>query len=160
MLLDMGRVTIPAPAELLQGERFTISIAINASSTNFDSMDFYDLVLIPTDEWAGDFVDPDKATSRASSALIPHKLRVELDSVINQKVRTRAVVEAASFDQVTSVWSTITNGPITLVQNEDQRLHFLFCYYTDAGVLISEPLTWDAVQSFKNQRYLSARGDR
>ena len=81
------------------------------------------LILIPVDEWAGDYSDQalenDSDVGRAGGI----DRYLDIDSLYPR--RNRAVVRQASGDEITAVLQIVAAGPAGLQAGEDQRLHFL-----------------------------------
>ncbi len=160
-VLDVGTVLMPAPGEILSDKTFDAIIQIQASASNAAAdLYIYDLVLIPVDEWAGDFRDSDEAGSGAAAG---NADKIDIDSVLMPRASIRSTVENGVTGYTDAVWLPVTNGPAQLQQKEDHRLHFFFSRYHDPGAGIiesSEPWISHSIQVFKVQRYLGMRGAR
>ena len=162
-LIDFGRITLPVSGLLSDEIADQTTLAIQASATSAsDYLYIHDLILIPTDEWAGDFTD---GVNTASSTLINGKI-IEIDSVTNPKKSITAKVKSSTSGLVSAIWSATANGPLALQPNTTQRLWFLTARTAAVGALTnltdwrSEPYVCHSVQLYKNERYLSARGTR
>lgn len=161
-LIDFGRITLPVSSlfnsdELADSTSLTIQATAVSGTPN---LYIHDLILIPTDEWAGDFTD---TVNTANSTLINGKVLV-IDSVSNPRKAIAAKLKSGSPSGLTSsLWNAVANGPLTLEPNTTQRLWFLTARTAAVGASPdwrSEPYVCHSVQLYKNERYLSARGDR
>lgn len=82
----------------------------------------YDLVLMPIDEWTGDFVD----AALEEDSGIANGYALDADSVTHIKRSLRALVHTADASQfVRSVYEHVNLGPALLQANADQNLYFL-----------------------------------
>ena len=77
-------------------------------------------MIIPVDEWAGDFID---LVNTAGSTVSNLRL-LDVDSVTYPKRQIRAMVRSPG-DAVVAIYEMIKNGPAALEVGEDQRLWFL-----------------------------------
>ncbi len=116
-------------------------------------LQFVDLILMPTDEWAADVSD--FVVSSTSNAETGERLTI--DSIANPKSVIRTQVANVSTGYVKTVWQAIKNGPAILQRDTAQRLWFTI-FSEDTSLL-----TWDtahlmSVQIEKQQRYLGPRG--
>lgn len=157
-LLEFGLVNIPISDYLKQvdiGDTMTIRIQGYSTSASADAY-IYDLILLPVDEWAGDFIDGDlNYTSYMSNGEY-----LEIDSITNPKVSLRNTLRSAG-SRVKSIWEQKTNGPVQLRANKKQRLWIL-----SQGLASTTP-TWNTppelshrVQMWSVERYRWARGSR
>lgn len=161
-LLDLGDITVGG--SLLSDEVYdvlTIEVEIKKPAGGSTNGFFYDLILIPVDEWAGDFYDfANSSTSiigRQSSLI--HLL--DIDSVANplRDIRSLVRVEDAS-DSVIAIYIAIVNGEAIWQENTTQRLWVLSAAYDDnSAAWIAKPQVGWSVQAYKNERYLALRGD-
>jgi hypothetical protein len=103
------------------GDESEIAIQVWSSIAAL-TVKFYDLILIPVDEWAGDFVD--KALEDDSDVCGGYLL--DVDSVTYPKRDIRALVRRADVaGYVRSIYEANTPGPAILQSNQNQRLWFL-----------------------------------
>lgn len=157
-VLDFGAIEFPGPpltsAEVSQSSGFIIQ-AYSTSAT--PDAYLYDLILIPVDEWAGDF-GARSEESEDSVQLIDY---LDVDS-LEPRYPVRALVRTESGDYVKTRWASITNGPAILQPNVDQRLWFFSMELrTDSSPeLQAPPYHGFSIQLYRNQRYYSYRGDR
>lgn len=123
-LVSLGRLNMPASGVVKVTEiGQDLTIAIEASSDGgHNYMIFYDLILLPADEWLGFFFD-DVANLDTP---IQYGQKLLIDSVLNPKLPLRAVGQSSSAGEfIKSIWSPDANGPAMLQANTDQRLWFL-----------------------------------
>lgn len=156
-LLDFGQITIPSSQISFSSNELAdvTVIAIEGSCTTIGvALNIYDLILIPTDEWAID--------TRSPSGPIVGEARIEggdymdIDSISNPKQMIVATNRSPA-DLVISRYQTISNGPVMLQTRQQQRLWFLSMSYNT--VWRSYPETAGSVQVNKQQKYLYARGN-
>jgi hypothetical protein len=122
-LLSLGRLNMPASGIIKASEAGQeLTIAIEAASDGGNHyVYFYDLILMPSDEWLGFFSDD---VSNLETAL-QHGQKLLVDSVFNPKVYMRAIGQSSDADEfVKSIWSPDANGPVILQANARQRLWF------------------------------------
>lgn len=158
-IMDMGRITLPVSNLIRQSEipdSTVIALQCTAASGT-PNLYVYDLILIPTDEWAGEFVD---TVNTADSAVEQGKM-LEIDSLKDPKQTIIAKVKTSDANEfISSIWQTNANGPAILQANSSQRLWFL-CARTSAAAStewVSYPNTVHAVKVYKNEQYLGMRG--
>lgn len=158
--IDFGRLTIPVSSLLNTGEagdEAQLIIQCNASSTTPDIY-FMDLVLIPTDEWLGDFTD--KQNSATSPLTDGYYL--DVDSATFPKRSVRAMVRNDATDAIKNVYQPVVNGEAILQANARQRLWFFFARTASSGSTDwrSEPTMAAKITLSATQRYLGMRGAR
>ena len=158
--IDFGRLTIPVSSLLNdsdQGDEANITIQCNASSTTPD-IHFYDLVLIPTDEWLGDFTDKENSATSPLTNLY----YLDVDSATFPKRSIRAQVRGNKFNKIKNVFQPVVNGEAILQANARQRLWFFFARTAAASSTDwrSEPWMAAKITLGATQRYLGMRGAR
>jgi hypothetical protein len=170
-VLDMGRLTVPGDLDVIANETYSLVFGLDLRSDRGASPDdlfIYDLILIPVDEWASDSFDHSD-TAFGNGLLLPMDSDnyLSLDSSLFQKIKFRSILNTRTDEAVEYIWASANNGPATLTPNESQRLWFFTTrgrYVLGSPSLltdeVSEPWLIYTVQLFKNQRYLSMRGDR
>lgn len=122
-LIDFGQIALPSASTLSQfdlGETTLLSIQGWAGVSGL-VVYLYDLILIPTDEWSGDFVD--RGLSQDST--VQNGCLLDIDSLGFPKVEIRALSRSHLSDFVRAVYEPIVNGPAVLQPNSNQRLYFL-----------------------------------
>lgn len=130
--------------------RFSLIVDVSAGN-GVDSIDLVDLVLIPVDEWAGDF--------EAQAALLGSGVFAEFDSISSPKDGIQSPVWNAT-PAVSTACIQRTNGLVMWQANERQRLWF-FVFGVQVGGRDESDMIYSAtVLSEKNQQYLSMRGAR
>lgn len=155
-LLDMGRLTLGPTGVLSPSERFIDSafyIEFFLGSTNATpTLDLYDLILIPTDEFAWEAI-----VSQTSPVYYNYYL--DADGITNPKNRVRSIVRRMADDYVVTIWQTI-GGDAFLQANARQRLWFLTGRHISGNNYPYDPGAAASVRILRNQRYLSMRGAR
>lgn len=159
-LLDFGRVDLPSTdTKADEGfDRLAIWIATSAASGTPYAY-FYDLILFPTDEWAGSFKDPGTIGYLGSRYGIGHRY-LDIDSIGRPKNPLRAILRYEDDIQITA-WEPGMNSSFAILQpNEQQRLWFLTLRTASAGSSDwrCEPYVCHSIQVFRTNRYLAARG--
>lgn len=117
-----------------------------------------DLILMPTDEWYGDFVDDVLSTTTA----LQQGYYFDLDSIQNPRERQRPLVINAATGAVMTVYEPQSPGPALLNPQKQQRMWYLFDKSNVTGTG-----DWDAsahilvsARAERMARYLGMRGDR
>lgn len=160
LLVDMGQIVIPGTSILSNTDIYN-SFFFTVSVVHDDDVDikFYDLVLIPIDEWSGDFAVSVKTSANAISVT----RYLDADSIFYPKASTpvRAIQRDVSDNDVVSIWQSITAQAAILQANADQQL-FLLTATLDAASDKVQSFGYVAhkIQTEKVQRYLSMRGSR
>jgi hypothetical protein len=124
-LLDFGRISLPVTDLFKSSElpdQFTITIQISSASGTNLNVNLYDLILIPVDEWAGDFVD----NALEDDSGVGNGYRLDVDSLSYPKRRIRSLIRSADDSEfIKASYQPITPGPAILQANADQKLWFL-----------------------------------
>lgn len=164
-VLDFGQIKIPVFGTLKTvdiADQTQINIQASAANAAID-LYLYDLILIPIDEWSGDFVDFHNQSTSIVGKISGIPRFLDLDSITNPKSNPQALVRMVGSELIPSAYDQITNGQIILQANANQRLWFL-AMQTDA---VGSSFNWIApfeiahsIQIFHNDRYLGLRGDR
>lgn len=161
-MIDLGRVVIP-PTDLIKlSENTEITIRLYAKSANgTEDINICDVILMPVDEWAGDFVgmpSPEQLSGNRSMAvtLWGGKGRYfYMDSITYPKFDLRAMALLRSTGNFDGLSEIRANRPAILQANKDQRLWFLSVTH-----ITSRIETACSVQVYSQAHYLSMRGDR
>jgi hypothetical protein len=119
---------------------------------------FLDMILMPVDEWHGDFVDSVLSTTTA----LQQGYYFDLDSIGNPRERQRPLVMNAATGAVMTVYEAQSPGPALLNPNTKQRMWHLF----DQSTTTSDG-DWNAsghilvsARAERMARYLGMRGDQ
>lgn len=164
-LLDFGQVQIPAAGSLglaEMGDQTTIDIQASAASGT-PNLIFYDLILIPTDEWSIDAIDKANDTDSVVGRTDDIDRLINIDSITRPKQAIRALVQEVGTARVSSIYNAVTPGEAILQANADQKLWFLTANTSATGssyYWFSRPEVAHSVQLFKNERYLGLKGAR
>lgn len=158
-LFDLGSVRIPNT--VLGSNQVGDEMALHVEgypTTSGVTAKLYDLIFIPTDEWAGDFLHGNADGNQLGGVTSGDFL--DIDSLSNPKTDMVAYNRTAA-GLVRGIWQPITNGPVMLQVRARQRLWFLTATY-DAGTKSygAYPEVTGSVQINKAQRYLGLRGER
>lgn len=154
--LDLGEISIPTTQIARLGSnlgdllKLTVQGYCTATAT---ALIFYDLILIPTDEWAVDSISPLPAISDV--AKVKGGSVLDIDSITNPKASLTAT-NKTSGDLIVARYQAINNGPVILQKGVRQRLWFLVMSYENFWR--SAPEITGSVQAFKQQRYFAYRG--
>jgi hypothetical protein len=131
-----------------------LQIAIQGYCTSTSKpLTLYDLILIPTDEWALDAIVPEIVTV-ASPQVATHNF-LDIDSIGNPKVAIH-VTNRNSNGLIVSQFQAINNGPVILQKSVTQRFWFLNMTYENFWK--GNPEILGSVQVDKQQQYLGFRG--
>jgi len=165
-LIDVGHFSIPAGfSELSDGEisNFSIQLRLNAlSDASPSDLFFNDLILIPVDEWAGDFFMADLASSTAEGLKTNLDDELIIDSLGQPSSRIRARKFKLSTGEFDASWAKRTIGEAIAQSSIDQKLWVLLVKSDNWTIF---PTPWHsnpeqavAVWAEKIQRYHSMRG--
>lgn len=156
---DFGKVSIPNMGYLNStDDTGYITITVQgyteaAGSGGITSLDIYDLILMPIDEWAGEFINRAIDSFSTGNALATHYLQV--GSVTNPRQSIKCMVKNTSLDDsISSIWQPITNGPMVAQAGGKQMLWF-FAYETENA---APPEITHSISATRAQRYLGMRG--
>jgi len=135
-VLDLGKIHLPASTLFKSGDtpdETQISIQAKNTSTNANVIYFYDLILIPVDEFAIDAIDrareEDSGVGRRNN--ITHWL--DIDSITDPRTTTKTFVRKQNND-IQSVYQTIAKCDAVLKPYNNQRLWVFFLnYYVSSG---------------------------
>lgn len=155
-VIDLGEISIPQGKMLTETTEYGLTIDIE----NSDPADvyFYDLIIMPTDEWAADFYDWKKGGYISSAA---QDQRLYIDS-LTPKWQIRALVEQISTGAINFSYGATRNGPAIAQANSQQRYWYLFlrvASFVDGQERGNCEIA-SSLQILRNQRYLGARGGR
>lgn len=154
-ILDMGHVRIPPAGVLSSDTSQTIYFMIEIADTvGAGTLTMFDLILLPVDEWAGEFPRPG-----TTGWDLDYRVYLDVNS-LTPKFDLHAPVRWLADDELISVHQTIAVGPAMLQANAKQRLWFLAsdAYGGEDRWLAIE--TVHSTQTTSNDQYLSMRGNR
>jgi hypothetical protein len=154
---DMGVYTIDPPSTYAYNAvAFYIDMECTTGAA-IPSAHFYDVVLIPADEWIADIYD----TSSTREASMIDRRSLDIDSVTFPKNEHLAMLRDVTTGHIRTQYTNVTPSPPVMQSSGRQRLWFLatgFWYATEAGLFafpgVSKSLTSQIVH-----RYYSMRGD-
>jgi hypothetical protein len=159
-IFDLGRVSIPS---IVGGAVANVTnFRLIVSGTGAIAVRFYDLILIPVDEWAADCLDTiNSSFSRIGNRGLTDSKYLDIDAITDTK-RPAYLVKLNSSDEFTAIYLGITGGPTVLQANSRQRLWFFWTRFPSLGSSEerAEPRVAYSIQVSRNQRYLSMRGNR
>jgi len=159
-VFDLGTITIPGGKlrTTESGDQAKLVIQAGSASTLPD-FGFADLILIPVDEWSADV----ELTVDNTDGYIQNGTYLLIDSIENPKTHIRSILFDDSDDAV-AFYSTVSNGESILQANSRQRLWFfaMRSVYSGDVVIRYDSLFATAykILVFRNQQYLSMRGNR
>jgi hypothetical protein len=167
-LVDFGVIDIPIWLETKTSDELTNFALKLYLVSDASTLDIFDLILIPIDEWVCD-TQNETTTTEASLGSGLTRRRIEIDSVTFPKINLRAVtrdVSTAGYtvfpnEKLWAGWRVSSSGPAILQPRSDQRLWFLSeSYFTEGSIPdISLPETLFSIKVIGQRRYLSMRGD-
>lgn len=148
-LVDFGELTIP-DFSVLQSEVYEKLVirmcALNGSGVSSFSTSYYDLWLIPTDEWFGDFA------AKQSSVL---GRNMDIDSILNPRTKVRCHIR--TNETMVAPARIVSAGESILQANSRQRLYFLSTFNQGlTEISYPELVSWLSIS--RQSRYKSARG--
>jgi len=162
-LLDLGEVSI-LPLQLTSDEIvYSYTWVIQLSSSNAAAVaDFFDLILIPVDEWTAEIFNNNVQAGLGARRSSLGGRYVDTGAIANQKLSQRALLKVWSTEHVNGSWTIITNGQPMWQSNVAQRLWVLAdgFYDTPADFWSSRPEVCNSYRGYSNDQYQSFRGNR
>lgn len=155
-IADFGTLSIP-PTNIVNDTdttdelEFTIMVSVPGAA---DDIYIYDLILIPVDEWAGDFIAPNLG-STGSASVNRGDTHLDADSITLPKTDMRSILRFDSNDSITSRWQAVATQ-FQLKRGREQRLWFLS--FQNLGTTGMHQ-TLHSIQLYRAQQYLSMRGN-
>lgn len=175
-LVDLGSISLGLQDLTLTDQMSTIKLSLMITTALTVVVRLYDIILIPADEWIGDFDNANGAVNSPTNAstiavytvaVPPNEnpyIYLDVDSVRNFKRTIRAYSYRTSGTQgITGYYEPRTAQPLMLQSNERQRLHFLCARNrgaTTANWVSADPAIMNTPTLVKTQRYLGMRGNR
>jgi len=158
-LFDFGQFVFPPTSHQENTDYYNLVFIIDAGSdSTTPDLYFYDLILLPIDEWAGDFLNPSSDASTVLGTFTVNR-RLEVDAISYPRVPYSAVLKQVTDEAVVTNWQPVTSAPAILQANADQRLWFLMADFS-GGTWQSHIENAYSLQVQRQQRYLSMRGSR
>jgi hypothetical protein len=154
--LDFGIITLPLTSYLETGDTIgSTFLDVRMSNANAapGTLDLYDIIMLPVDEWAIDCV---ATTGAVTTVTLGNTL--DIDSVQSLKTIIRAQIRFTD-DTILGIWQAITSSEAILQANADHRLWFC-ALKRIAGNFLGPPEMAHSLQEQKVQRYISMRGNR
>ena len=89
-------------------------------------------------------------------------VKLNIDGITSPKLINRTATERISTNEYKFSWADISPGVVSLQANARQRIWFLTALRTSTTgeINLSTPYNINSVLVYKNQQYLSMRGDR
>jgi len=154
--IDLGQLSIQPSSYAKPGgtiNTLTIYLEAYASSNTYYALStIFDIILIPADEWSGNF-GMHKADG---SAVLQYGQGLDIDGITTPRNYRAVQTDTSISNSFTADWSRIASGVPIFQQNADQRLWFL--QYMHAYGLVSNFENCGAVRAERSARYLLARG--
>lgn len=167
-LIDCGQIVISG-SEVYEGDDnadvLKIGVQVRNNVNAYRTLILHDLILIPSDEWSGDFIDSAADSLTASSSKIGgtgsgYRAYLDVDSTDPRSVIKSPLRKKSSLDQVMSVYQPVCSSPLTFDPGTAQRFYFLMARTdTTPGNI------WEArkdyvlgVEAEAVQRWLGMRG--
>ena len=176
-LIDFGTIDIPGFGALRSNDVISpIDLRLDfANGVATPELNIYDLILVPVDEWAGEFsaLNPDETPEKIGFMLSTTSYRMEtyleVDS-LNLKNRISAYTRNGAgniyalgvpSDLLQFSWKNITAAAAQLQANKDQQVFaMLKTYYATNDVWLLPVEGLGTLDIDAAARYLSMRGDR
>jgi hypothetical protein len=164
--IDLGQLTILPSYTLRPDDNIDIiKIYLEAYSetdADFTNAYVYDIILIPADEWSGNFGMP-KITG---TSVLRYGQGLDIDGITNPRQfraeQTEILINSKTYTDsnrnITASWSRIASSEPIFQANADQRLWF-FQYKQQAG-LVSYFENCGKVCVQRSARYILMRGDK
>lgn len=155
-LAHLGQFTVAPDRHLSSedaGEQMRFVVQFKATDTG-DTVDIFELILIPADEWIGEFYD----TERLNTAGLGNY--IDIDSATFPKRILRSLTRQTGSELVSGVWQSSASGVFALQPGQKQRLWFLCESYNTEEVYSPSPHTLlHEVHLWHHARWLGLRGN-
>lgn len=126
--------------------------------SDYPKLHMLELIIIPADEWLGDYVD----AALSETTALREGYVFEADSIGNPKAITRGIVRGAATDAISATYVPLPPGPAMYQPQATQRY---WCLFDKSNTL--ETPDWDAsphiglsVKSERVSRYIGMRGSK
>lgn len=164
-LIDLGPVSLPGTALATPADQtYSVLSIFTVNDGAGADLYLYDLILMPTDEWIGDFTDLNNDVRTVlGRVFLTDATYLEIDNVVNPRFPVRAPVRRVSNNWIWANWFPIINAPPNLKEGKDQRLFFLAARYANKNtgaseVILSEPEMALRISLQAVNRYHTMRG--
>ena len=129
---------------------FNVSLQLRTSAADAaQAVDIFELILMPADEWIGNFTDPRNETAAAS---------LVIDSATFPKRQLRAYGAQRGTRFVTGTWRASATGAFTLAPGEAQRIWIVAQTWNGAHLASTYYALYRA-KLWTHERWLGLRGD-
>lgn len=156
-VVDFGIVNLPLRAPIDQYGEIKFEVSVYASATG-KVVKFYDLILLPVDEWHADAVDKSGLTARTGA--VGYGDMLEFDSTSFPRQPDQAVLKSADDGRIQGYYQNRSSGLTLLQANAEQKLWFFCLRYESGTQLSSPPDIAHAINVYRVQRYHGFRGAR
>jgi hypothetical protein len=168
-LIDFGVIDIPGFGAVMDSDNIApvVLLLALANTTANPNLYIYDLILVPVDEWAGEFsaLNPERAgeglgyiNNISTTQRVEAYLQV---NSLNLKKRLTAYIRQADGDLLQYSWKDITAAAAQLQANKDQQVFAMLKTYYDTDDVWLLPVEGiGTLEIDAAARYLSMRGDR
>lgn len=174
---ELGRLSIMPPYREVPGRNFAIALSFDLISirTGASPLYLYDIILMPADEWIGDFyMNKDNVYSSLAPQYDKHAYRsLMIDSIYGREAVSAIVADETGISAGDSIyykerWGDFCYGNAILAQNQAHRMWF-FAYnnyqnydatLVDDNYESSHFEMGHTLTAKKAQRYLGMRGAR
>jgi hypothetical protein len=160
-VLDMGEVEIGgsfSDSDLAYRTYFEIW---GVTGNSADNARLYDLILIPIDEWFGDFVDKDLSTFSMLGGLSDFGDRyADIDSIVYPKQFVRSNIRDLLSGVIYTAWRKQSVSGRVIFNNGVKQRVYILCgkYNIGSAYWLYPPAISCSFQAQKSQRYLGHRG--
>ncbi len=171
-VFDMGRFVIPPTTRIKASEDAELGISVTARNNHAADdrlVRIYDIILIPVDEWAGDFTGTpnpwsDYLGGNRSMAIddwggLGRYLLIDSIGIPRYDLRAASLIrDTGNF---TGLVEVVGGRPASLKENQTQRIWFLAIRNHNSGADWSGDFEIaHSVQVYSQANYLSMRGNR
>lgn len=148
-------------ADSLEGADLIIEVFAKVPAGPAATMEFYELILLPVDEWWGEYEDPITNSEFGTSALRGEKILIDDGGLVEN--RTGMFKIDGSEEWFIELWERHGKPPTFVpLYGDTYRLHFIFGYYNATWAvlpMLSLPGMGIMLEWVTRPRYLYLRGD-
>lgn len=148
---EVGEVTI-RPDSFIGDSVDSLVLEWRSTVTSGLNVDFYGVVMIPTDEWFGDF-------GNGGGDVISSTRYLSVDGTRYMNRTLVAEARDANTDASASRFKQSHNGPPIILPSGRQIFHFLFMTDDAGNDVEADPWIAGTVKFYRNRRYHYGRGD-